>query len=163
MFLNFMDNNLNYRYDAYCGLYCGSCEMLITTKKNELDNIAKRKGLDNEGVKCYGCKTDIVYEHCRNCHLKKCAKEKSLDFCYECKEYPCSELNQFRNDSNYPYHIEVFDNLQEVKEKGLNEWLKNQKLRWSCPSCKLEFMWYTMKCEDCGKEVKGYNRPEIKK
>ncbi len=157
-----MDKCSDYRYDAYCGLYCGSCEMLMGTKKNELENIAKLKNVSLDGVKCHGCKTDVLYEHCRNCQLKKCAQDKNIEFCIDCNEYPCQNLENFRNNPQYPYHIEVYESMEEIKQKGCKIWLENQKKRWSCQSCSQEYMWYTLKCEKCGKKVNGYNRP-IKK
>jgi len=47
-----------------CGLACGKCPMYI---KKE----------------CQGCRPNEA------CPLPKCAQEKGIAFCFECKEFPC--------------------------------------------------------------------------
>jgi len=40
-------------------------------------------------VKCNGCRED----HCMdpNCIVPECTKNQSVDFCYECKDFPCAK------------------------------------------------------------------------
>ena len=149
---------MDYRFDAYCGLYCGSCERLHASKDNKLTEFSKDGNQLIEDIKCFGCKSDTVAKHCRTCEIKLCNQEKNIEFCNQCPEYPCVKLTEFKETPRYPYHCEVFDNLKFIEEKGLKQWLEEQQNRWSCPKCNNEFMWYTQQCEQCGTEVNGYVR-----
>ena len=31
-------------------------------------------------------------EHCRACKIKDCIKEKGLSYCFQCPEYPCTQI-----------------------------------------------------------------------
>ena len=86
--------------------------------------------------------------------MRACAREKGLEFCSECPDYPCETLSSFRNDAA-PHHSTIFKNLERIKEIGPEEWLEEQKRRWSCPECGTRFGWYSEKCSDCGAE--SYN------
>lgn len=135
--------------DAYCGLYCKACPVYQATERGESE------------ILCKGCKSDTVTgEWCKTCNLKKCAREKGLEFCYLCHEYPCEDLENFKNDPQYPYHSEVYDYMATIKQEGKEAWLKEMEKRWSCPSCSTRFDWWTQKCTKCGEKTNGYAQPE---
>lgn len=139
--------------DAYCGLYCAACPSYQATA----DGTYQEKGLPA----CKGCKSDTVTgEWCKICNLKSCAREKGLDFCYECNQYPCENLNNFKEDILYPYHNEVYDYMKTIKEKGKEIWLTEMKKRWSCNDCGTMHDWWSMKCKPCGSKTNGYIQPK---
>lgn len=130
--------------DAFCGLYCAACPNYMKTQANP---DAKRV----EST-CKGCKSDtLCTSWCDHCNLKACAKLKAVAFCYQCKEYPCDNLQGFKNDSNYPYHDEIYEYLDMIKIKGKVSWLKEMKKRWSCSACGMSFHWWTQTCTKCGR------------
>lgn len=47
----------------------------------------------------------------------------------------------------------VIKNLDFIKNDGLDNWLKEQKARWSCSGCGLNISWYDEKCGSCGSKV----------
>jgi len=146
------------KYDAYCGLYCRSCVLFDATLNGTITEMATKMNMKVEDVECHGCKSDKVFYYCRECVLKKCAKSKNIDFCIQCDDYPCEELIKFKDNPEYPYHIEVFDSLNCFKEKGMEEWLKEQKIRWSCDNCGAVFTWYDLECKKCGNKTNGYKK-----
>jgi hypothetical protein len=103
---------------APCGLNCGKCQAYeegeIRKHATELkkllgsfDSYAVRfskflpvfknysafKELLNHfsSANCKGCRQgDCKYP---NCGVASCYKEKNLDFCFQCKEFPCSKTN----------------------------------------------------------------------
>jgi hypothetical protein len=111
---------------APCGLHCGKCfafhksaiKELSKGLKNELGNFdvfAERfvdllnepvfkkysdfKELLNyfSSVECKGCRN----ENCKlfkNCKVRECYKEKKVDFCYQCNDFPC-------NDTGFDQHL----------------------------------------------------------
>jgi hypothetical protein len=151
---------LESRYDAYCGLYCGGCTAFLATKENNVATLAREWNMEENDVKCLGCKSQTTAKFCTVCPLKECARDKGLEFCGECREYPCQKLEGFRNAEKFPYHSEVYDNLAEIKKQGLQNWLKHMKKRWSCPSCGKEFSWYTQPCPSCGQKLDSYKKPK---
>lgn len=138
--------------DGYCGLYCGSCPQYLATKAGT----AVELGLEA----CQGCKSDVVAaDWCAICAHKECARDKGLDFCFECTDYPCPDLEDMRNAQEWPYHTEIYDYMATIKEQGKEAWLCQMKKRWSCPSCGTEATWWDLSCQDCGTPLKGYQKP----
>lgn len=119
-----------------CGLFCGAC------------------GAED----CSGCQSDNVDEYVSGCRFRKCAREKGLEFCCFCPDYPCRELNAFMNNQ-WPHHWTMRANLQAIRDIGRDAWLNNQKAQWLCKSCGAEIKWYQKKCR-CGRELNGWNLPE---
>jgi len=142
------------KYDTYCGLYCGACSMLIANERGKLEEKAKIWKLKPEEVRCNGCKSDVLSVYCLDCKIKTCAENKNVDYCYYCPDYPCAMLHKFKND-RYDHHSIIFQNLNFIKENGIEAWLKSQKERWSCSECGMRFSWYDKKCSKCGQPVKS--------
>jgi len=90
---------------AYCGLDCETCEALIATQKN--DDALRRKiaeqwskqfnaAIPPEGINCTGCRGEGVklYYCSELCQVRKCAREKNVDHCGLCGEYPCPRVEE---------------------------------------------------------------------
>lgn len=142
------------RYDSYCGLYCGACEVLLANERGLLEEKAKKWKVKAEEIKCNGCKSDVLSKYCLDCKIKSCAESKNLDYCFQCPDYPCRTLKRFKND-RYAHHSIVFHNLNFIRENGIDAWIRNQETRWSCSECGMRFSWYDTKCSSCGKPVKN--------
>jgi hypothetical protein len=134
--------------EGYCGLYCGACPDLLETKAGTAQN------------KCCGCKSKINNPGwCSKCNLKACAKDKKIEFCFQCNEYPCEKLKYFINDINYPYHKEVPHYMKMIEKEGKDIWLEKMKRRWSCPKCNTSISWWQQSCPGCGEKINGYQKP----
>lgn len=137
--------------DTYCGLYCASCPMYMETESGK----QQEQGLPG----CNGCKSSNVAQWCRECDIKKCARDKKLDNCSECDSYPCDVLETFKCDKKMTYHSEIYDSLLILKEEGKLSWLNKMENRWKCTSCNSRFNWWQQKCSNCGEAVTGYKEP----
>ena len=152
-----------YVYDTYCGLNCGACHTLIANELNDpeqLKAIAEKRSLKLEDLLCHGCKTDVTAIYCTNCRIRACAREKGLEFCVDCADYPCDMITSCRSDAA-PHHSVVFKNLARIKEIGRDKWLAEEKARWACSKCGSRFGWYSETCANCGAEL--YNAPAEEK
>jgi hypothetical protein len=78
-------SGMSFRFDSFCGLYCGACETLIANMENKVNELAKNLGRTSEDVTCHGCKTTVNSVYCRKCELKRCAKDRKIEFCCECE------------------------------------------------------------------------------
>jgi len=138
-----------FRYDTYCGLYCGACPVLIGNETGKLAEIARRWGAKPGDLVCRGCKSGVESVYCKKCDLKSCAEDKRVEFCCDCDDYPCSKLTDFVDDQ-HAHHSVVLRNLSRIKKIGVRNWLTEQKTRWSCPECSTRFTWYDQACAQCG-------------
>jgi hypothetical protein len=143
---------MEFRYDTYCGLYCGACAVLAANRSGSVKEAAESWDMNPEDLHCYGCKTQANAVFCTTCDIKACAENNAVDFCFQCSEYPCTRLVEFNDDEN-PHHSVVLKNSEEIIEKGVTEWLDEQEQRWSCPECGTAFTWYDKVCETCGNSL----------
>ena len=90
---------------SYCGHDCARCITYIATLRN--DNNLRRQsqsfykeqfGLDIplEKINCEGGRSQNVFELCKSCPFVKCCKERSVDSCSKCPEYPCKEISDYQ-------------------------------------------------------------------
>lgn len=96
---------------AYCGLACQTCLIYLATRQEnkaeqERTRIKISQLLKGQyGMKyepeditdCDGCRTDggRLFSGCKNCLIRKCAREKELANCAYCTEYACAPLVAF--------------------------------------------------------------------
>jgi hypothetical protein len=118
-----------------CGLYCGACGALD----------------------CDGCRSDRVDDWVKQCPFRQCAKEKKLDFCCFCRDYPCKALHEFMHDK-WPHHWTMQPNLEYIKKNGVAKWLLAQEQEWSCKSCTAAIHWYQKQCR-CGQQLEAWELP----
>ncbi len=62
-------------------------------------------------------------------------------------------------NDKWPHHWTMQPNLEYIKEKGKEQWLKDQKDQWSCKSCGAEVMWYQKMC-GCGQQLDAWDVPK---
>jgi hypothetical protein len=147
-------------YATYCGLYCGACPILAANERGEVEKRAAEGGVKPEVLRCLGCKSETIAVFCVDCEMRQCARDRGIDSCGECGEYPCKMLESFRADE-HPHHSVVLKNLERMKEKGPDAWLEEQKARWSCPACGARFTWYDDRCPECGGETYDCRAEEL--
>ena len=145
---------MTFRYDSYCGLYCGACFIMNAYKQNRKEIIPEDwvSSLDDKEIKCYGCKGEYVFENCRGCRIRSCAESKGIEFCNTCPEFPCENIERFKS-WNLAHHKVALHSLEIIKEIGIKEWLKQQEERWLCSNCNHPYSWFEEKCVGCGSEL----------
>ncbi|NVM38334.1 MAG: DUF3795 domain-containing protein [Candidatus Lokiarchaeota archaeon] len=145
---------MSFKLDAYCGLYCGGCFIMNAYRQNRTDCLPDNwiNPIHDKEIKCYGCKSEIVFENCRGCRIRKCAQSKNIDFCNKCSEFPCEYIKRLVNLDLAHLNLTT-ENLKTIKETGVKKWLENQKNRWLCANCGFPYSWYEQNCVKCGKEL----------
>jgi hypothetical protein len=129
---------MEFRYDTFCGLYCGACDVLQANKSGTVEALAQAWGKESEQLRCRGCKSKINAVYCKDCDIRLCAENKDIAYCFQCDDYPCARLAAFRND-DCAHHSIVLQNLSRLCRQGLERWLEDQRARWACPNCGAEF------------------------
>jgi len=139
------------RYAAYCGLYCGACCSMVTNEKQEGEESALQVETDAQEQPCTGC--DAPYQ--QNCEFVQCCHRHQVESCAFCAEFPCAMIIKFSKEE-WEHHQVVLDNLNRIKEIGIEAWLKEQKEYWKCPTCRFRTIWYQKKCTHCGSFIENY-------
>ncbi|MBN1202878.1 MAG: DUF3795 domain-containing protein [Anaerolineae bacterium] len=150
---------MEFKRDAYCGLYCGACPVFLATADSSpdaLQALAEQMNTDPETLRCYGCKSEKTVTWRSGCRLKACARERGLEFCIECDEYPCANLVAFTIDRQYAYHTLVLKNMEVIRREGVTAWLEQQAGRWRCAACGTSHSWYDAACPACESPTRNW-------
>ncbi|MCX7711202.1 MAG: DUF3795 domain-containing protein [Clostridia bacterium] len=113
---------------APCGLDCFNCELY----EENLDEVKRKKfaeafSLSEEKVACKGCRAQGGCRlHWGNCDMLDCVKEKNVDFCFQCSEFPCSMYTPCVDGADrYTHNIKIF-NLCRIKAVGVEKWAEEE-------------------------------------
>ena len=132
------------KYVAYCGLYCGHCysRTHIAPTAKKLKEQMQAQGfesfgpympdytefwrfintlIDAEG--CLGCRQEGGSPACA---IRICAREKQVEACPLCNEYPCDKFHWLETSSAYPM---LESDNQLMRAQGLEAWKTMQKAR----------------------------------
>lgn len=124
---------------AHCGMNCKVCYKHCYHKKP-----------------CEGClKSDVGKpEHCRDCNIKDCVKQKGLSYCFECAEYPCKQIKSLEKSYNKRYQESLIKNSDFVRMNGLEKFMEQQKKVYTCPKCEGVISLHDRECSECYEKIK---------
>ncbi len=91
---------------GYCGLNCCACPIYVATREKNDDKrrrmrveiarqIKEHYGTEHkqEDISdCDGCRAKSGSIFCKDCQIRKCAKERDIENCAYCAEYACEQL-----------------------------------------------------------------------
>ena len=107
---------------APCGMNCSIC-MAYLKDKNRCPGCRLFTG--NEPV-------TIAQFKIKNCAILKKGTSK---FCFECEEFPCRALKHLDKRYRTKYAMSMIENLENIKKVGLQEFIKNENIRWVYTKC----------------------------
>jgi len=89
-----------------------------------MDRLVAR-GIPSEKLPCDGCRE--VAGQCPviggTCETYECVRQKAVDFCYECGDFPCSKLCPSSQRADVlPHNLKVF-NLCTIERLGVEGFL----------------------------------------
>ena len=122
---------------APCGMNCGIC-MAYLREKN----------------KCVGCNVESPQKakHCLVCKIKNCSERTgSSRFCFTCTKYPYTGLRQLDKRCRTKYSMSMIENLNAIRDFGLDRFMDIENTRWVCPKCGNPICIHNGKCYQCGK------------
>jgi len=147
---------VNCQFDAYCGLYCGACDVLLANQEGRHTEMAIQAGNIPENFECHGCKSSRISQWCGQCGIRKCAIEKGVGLCIDCNNFPCESWQRFFTDQKYArYHKYALNNMQTIKSDGMQTWLEQQAKQWRCPHCGKDSAWPDDHCRQCGQALEN--------
>jgi hypothetical protein len=131
------------RQVTYCGLYCGLCAQCNRIPKRA---VALRESMQKEGWDQWGKELPrfgAFWEFlngladaeakcsCRGgecgppfCGIRKCVREKGVDACPFCAEYPCRRIEGLAKG-----YVTLLADGKRMVEIGLDRWIEEQEAR----------------------------------
>ena len=52
------------------------------------------------------------------------------------------------------HHAHLIDELQTIKERGIEQWVEEQEKAGRCPQCGKRLYWYTRRCTVCNTRIR---------
>jgi predicted RNA-binding Zn-ribbon protein involved in translation (DUF1610 family) len=142
---------------APCGLYCGVCAVYISHKDNNLKfkerlvNVYKPLTKTIDDVKCTGCLSkDTVFGYCQTCPIKTCVKEKEIESCSQCNDWPCKIINRFPIPVGKKV---IMRTIPQWRELGTAKWVEEEEKRYHCPNCGNFLFRGAKRCNKCNASV----------
>lgn len=107
-------------YFAPCGMNCWVCYAHLKPKKA-----------------CCGCLNQDAQkpERCKTCQIKRCVAEKGLHYCYQCKEFPCKQIQNIDKSYLKQYKTSLIANSKKAQKYGITVFLSEEHAKWKCPFC----------------------------
>jgi hypothetical protein len=123
---------------APCGMNCGICIGHLREKK-----------------RCPGCNGSDAGkpQHCVVCRIKYCdeTEVRAQQFCFECARFPCVRLRQLDKRYRANYGLSLIENLESIRELGLEGFVAREKDRWMCLECGRVICVHRKNCLYCGR------------
>ena len=123
-----------FQMTAPCGLDCFNCQFFLARKDQEamreVERLSKRLSIPVETMLCSGCRNHNgqiplqkhIFGEAHRCAAYECFKDKGLNFCGDCEQFPCDKLHPYADKAgDVPHNIKVF-NLCLINKMGLEEW-----------------------------------------
>ena len=91
-------------------------------------------------------------ECCRSCSIVNCDLLAGTEsgFCFDCEKYPCTRLKKLDKRYRTNYGMSMIENLEFIKEKGLEKFCRNEEKRWTCKVCGSGLCVHRDFCLNCG-------------
>jgi hypothetical protein len=137
------------RQVTYCGLYCGLCAQCnrIPKRAAALRESMQKEAWDHWGKEiprfegfweflnwlaeseakcsCRGGKCGPPF-----CGIRKCARDKAVDVCPFCEEYPCDRILGLAKG-----YVNLLADGKRMTEIGLDRWIEEQEARKATGFC----------------------------
>ncbi len=126
---------------APCGMNCAICSNYLA----HINNLNKSR--------CSGCRPDnkkctYLFEKCSGIN-NSLEGNVTANFCFECDQYPCKEINRMDKRYRNNYKISVKENLETIKNNGITEFVKDQYQEFHCSKCGGLISIHNKKCFEC--------------
>lgn len=64
-----------------------------------------------------------------------CAREKGIDYCYECKSFPRPKIKTLNKTYEKNYNISLIENGNYIINNSMDKYLEKEKEKWTCSKC----------------------------
>jgi hypothetical protein len=104
---------------------------------------------------CPGCRVNDSSKarSCVECIIANCdnLNEARAKYCSKkCEKYPCRRLRDLDKRYRTKYHMSMIENLENIEKTGIRAFVRNEKVRWTCPECGGIICVHRSCCSNCG-------------
>ena len=135
---------------APCGMNCGLCVSYLAMKGD-----INKKGFRRRY--CPGC-----LPRGKNCTFMAAQCDllgKGLvRFCYDCAGFPCRRLKALDRRYRTSYHMSMIENLEFIRDRGMEEFLGKEAAKWRCPDCGGVICCHNGLCLNCSLDKLLHNK-----
>lgn len=136
---------------APCGMNCALC-VAYQFQQHDLN----AQGFHR--TYCPGC-----LPRGKNClHMgDNCEKLRlgQVRFCFECPDFPCKRLKRLDKRYRTKYHLSMIENLEFIRDHGLQDFLNAQAEKWTCEKCGMNMVCcHNGLCLACDSDVLVQNK-----
>ncbi len=114
---------------APCGLACFLCDVYEDNLTEAYAQAIHDKfGVPKKDIPCRGCRRqDGKHFHLPNgCATLDCVKAREVNFCCDCKDFPCAFLAPTADRATVlPHNIKLY-NLCRIRKIGLERWINEE-------------------------------------
>lgn len=82
----------------------------------------------------------------------------SIRFCHECTHFPCARLKSLDKRYSSKYHMSVIQNLNNIKDQGMEAFLEEEEKKWRCPECGSVMCCHNGLCMTCNLDKLRQNK-----
>jgi len=129
---------------APCGMNCNICSGYLACKSD----------VKSAGIRmpyCAGCRPRD-----KKCAFlkKRCSLllESKLEYCYECGDFPCSNLQKLDTRYRRDFRMSMIENLLFIRSNGIDAFLEAERDKWKCPDCGSSICCHNGICFECSKD-----------
>ena len=79
-------------------------------------------------------------------------------FCFECGKFPCRRLKSLDKRYRTKYHMSMIENLEFIKEHGMERFREEEAAKWRCPECGEQICCHNGLCLNCSLDKLRQNR-----
>lgn len=110
----------------------------------------------NSNKPCDGCFfiNNSKPNHCRNCKIKDCLKDKEFKYCFECSSFPCKLIKNLEKSYQKRYQTSFIENSEFVKNHGIDVFMQKQKEEYTCSECGGIISLHDRECSECHQKIK---------
>jgi hypothetical protein len=129
------------------------CGVYIATRDNNQKFKEKLTTVYNvpvEQIDCQGCLSNRVFPYCQVCPIKSCARDKKIEGCFQCGDFPCKLIDEFPIPVGKKVIMRA---VPEWKELGTEKWMEAEEKRYTCPVCGNPAFRGAKRCRNCGNAV----------
>jgi hypothetical protein len=123
---------------APCGNNCATCVAYFGYRMD-----GNRRKDSCPGCRIKNKKCAFLKKHC------ELLSKNKIEFCFECETFPCEHLVNLDNDYRTKYNMSVIENLEFIRDNGIDKFVEQQEEKYKCPDCDDTLCVHTNRCYSC--------------
>jgi hypothetical protein len=70
-------------------------------------------------------------------------------YCCDCSSFPCESLTRLDKRYRTKYGMSMIENLKSIRVSGIQDFVRSEAAKWSCPGCGATICVHKAHCLEC--------------